>query len=126
VGTKRLLTNVTVLRGFSEVQYSGRRRHSAGHTLVLVQETSTTGSDTWVAGDRTPELETLVAVPEQRGKGIGTLLLDRVEPELGRLGITDIIIGSLPSNTKTLDMYRRRGFEPTWLLMTRFARRGET
>ena len=49
-----------------------------------------------------------------------------VESELDRLGITDIIIGSLPSNTRTLDMYRRRGFEPTWLVMTRFARRRKT
>ena len=63
---------------------------------------------------------------EQRGKGIGTLLLDRVESELDRLGITDTIIGTLPRNTRTLDIYRRRGFEPTWLVMTRFARRGKT
>ena len=97
-----------------------------GYALVLVQATSTMWSDTWVTGDRTAELETLVVEPEQRGKGIGNLLLDRVESELDRLGITDIIIGSLPSNTRTLDMYRRRGFEPTWLVMTRFARRRKT
>ena len=97
-----------------------------GYTLVLLRATSTMWNDTWVTGDRTAELETLVVAPEQRGKGIGTLLLDQVESELDRLGITDIIIGSLPSNTKTLDMYRRRGFEPTWLVMTRFARRGKT
>ncbi len=94
-----------------------------GYALVLVQATSAMWSDTWVTGDRTAELETLVVAPEQRGKGIGTLLLDRVESELDRLGITDVIIGSLPSNTRTLDMYRRRGFEPTWLVMTR---RGKT
>jgi len=97
-----------------------------GYTLVLLRATSTMWNDTWVTGDRTAELETLVVAPEQRGKGIGTLLLDQVESELDRLGITDIIIGSLPSNTKTLDMYRRRDFEPTWLVMTRFARRGKT
>jgi len=96
-----------------------------GYALVLVQATSTMWSDTWVTGDRTAELETIIVVPEQRGKGIGTLLLDRVESELDRLGITDVIIGSLPTNTEALDMYRRRGFEPTWLVMTRFARRGK-
>ena len=96
-----------------------------GYALVLVQATSTVWSDTWITGDRTAELETLVVAPEQR-KGIGSLLLDRVESELVRLGITDTIIGSLPSNTKTLDMHRHRGFEPTWLLMPAFARRGKT
>ena len=97
----------------------------AGYALVLVQATSTMWSDTWLTGDRTAELETVIVAPEQRGKGIGTLLLDRVESELDRLGIADIIIGSLPGNTEALDLYRRRGFEPTWLVMTRFARRGK-
>jgi ribosomal protein S18 acetylase RimI-like enzyme len=88
-----------------------------GYTLVLLPATSTMWSDTWVTGDRTAKLETLVVAPEQRGKGIGTLLSDQVESELDRLRIIDIIIASLPSNTKTLDMYRRWGFEPTRLVL---------
>jgi len=51
------------------------------------------------------------------------MLLDRVESELGGLGIKDVIVGALPTNTEVLDLYRRRGFEPTWLVMTRFAGR---
>ena len=64
-----------------------------------------------------------LAVTEQRGQGIGGLLLDRVESELDRLGIKDMIVGALPTNTEVLDLYRRRGFEPSWLVMTRFASR---
>ncbi len=77
----------------------------------------------WTA--RRAELETLVVTPELRGQGIGALLLDRVESELDRLGIKDMIVGALPTNTDVLDLYRRRGFEPTWLVMTRFASRGK-
>jgi ribosomal protein S18 acetylase RimI-like enzyme len=94
-----------------------------GYALVLVQSTSSMWSDTWVVGDRTAELETIVIAPEWRGHGIGGLLLDRVESELERLGIKDVIVGALPTNTEVLELYRRRGFEPTWLVMTRFAER---
>src|SRR5260370_38821308 len=82
-------------------------------------------TDTWVTSDRTAELETLVVTPELRGQGIGALLLDRVESELDRLGIKDMIVGALPTNTDVLDLYRRRGFEQTWLVMTGFPDTGK-
>lgn len=107
---------------FVLLAYSGE--DLVAYALVLVQATSSMWSDTWVVGDRTAELETLVVVPEWRGRSIGGLLMDRVESELARSGIEDIIIGALPTNTDVLDLYRRRGFEPTWLVMTRFANRG--
>lgn len=94
-----------------------------GYALVLVQATTSMWNDTWVVGDRTAELETLVVVPERRGQGIGSLLMNRVESEIVQLGIQDMIIGALPTNTEVLDLYRRRGFEPTWLVMTRFGKR---
>ena len=55
-------------------------------------------SDTWVIGDRTAELETIVVAPAWRGGGVGKLLMDRVEAELEELGIKDVIIGAMPSN----------------------------
>lgn len=94
-----------------------------GYALVLVQSTSSMWSDTWVVGDRTAEVETIVVTPEWRGRGVANLLMDRVEAELEKLGIKDVIIGALPSNSQVLELYRRRGFEPTWLVMTRFAAR---
>jgi len=101
--------------------YSGE--DLVGYALVLVQQTTSIWNDTWVVGDRTAELETLVVAPEVRSQGIGTLLMNRVECEIARLGIEDMIIGALPTNTEVLDLYRRRGFEPTWLVITRFAKR---
>jgi ribosomal protein S18 acetylase RimI-like enzyme len=100
------------------------REDLVAYAFVLVKATSSMWSDTWVVGERTAELETLVVVPEWRGQGIGSLLMDRVESELVRSGIKDIIIGALPTNTDALNLYRRRGFEPTALVMTRFAKRG--
>lgn len=49
--------------------------------------------------------------------------MKHVESEIARLGIQDVIVGALPTNTHVLDLYRRIGFEPTWLVMTRFTQR---
>lgn len=97
--------------------------HFVGYALVLVQPTASMWSDTWMVGAKTAELETIVVAPEWRGQGIGTVLMDRIEAELDRLEIKDVIIGVLPTNVAVLKLYRRRGFEPTWLVMTRFAER---
>jgi len=94
-----------------------------GYALVLVQPTSSMWTDTWVVGDRTAELETIVVAPEWRRRGVASLLMDRVEAELEQLRIKDVIIGALPTNSEVLELYRRREFEPTWLVMTRFAAR---
>jgi ribosomal protein S18 acetylase RimI-like enzyme len=94
-----------------------------GYTLVRVERASTMWTDTWVADDTTAEIESLVVDPAHRGKGIGTRLMDAVDEELARLGITDVVVGALPGNAQVLELYRRRGFAPTWLIMTRFAAR---
>jgi ribosomal protein S18 acetylase RimI-like enzyme len=94
-----------------------------GYALVRVEGASSMWRDTWVVGDRTAELETIVVAPSWRGKGIGTLLMDRVELELQRLDVKDVLIGAVPTNLEVLELYRRRGFEPTWLVLTRFAKR---
>lgn len=106
---------------FVLLAYSGA--DLVGYALVLVQPTTSMWNDTWILGDRTAELETIVVAPERRGAGIGSLLMNRVESEIARLGIQDVIVGALPTNTNVLDLYRRIGFEPTWLVMTRFVQR---
>jgi ribosomal protein S18 acetylase RimI-like enzyme len=109
---------------FVLLAYSGL--DPVGYALVLVQPTTSMWNDTWIVGNRIAELETLVVAPDRRGEGIGGLLMNDVESEIARLGIQDVIIGALPTNTEVLDLYRRRGFEPTWMVMTRFAHRKQT
>jgi ribosomal protein S18 acetylase RimI-like enzyme len=94
-----------------------------GYALVRVERASSMWTDTWVTDATTAEIESLVVDPAFRGKGIGTRLMDAVDEELAALGITDVIVGALPGNSNVLEIYRRRGFAPTWLIMTRFAAR---
>ena len=95
-----------------------------GYAMVAVEpDGDVLWSDTWEVGEKVAELETMYLVPEERGHGLGGLLLDTVEAELESRGIADLAIGALPGNTGALRFYERRGYRPTWTIVTRFAAR---
>lgn len=95
-----------------------------GYALVAVEpDGDVLWSDTWQVGSKVAELETVFVVPEERGHGLGSLLLDIVDAELDARGIHDLAIGAVPGNTAALRLYARRGFLPSWTILTRFAAR---
>jgi ribosomal protein S18 acetylase RimI-like enzyme len=76
--------------------------------------------DTWVTGPRIGEIESLSVLPEYRGSGLGSLFLGRLEQHLRDVGCKDLILGALPGNTDAIRLYERRGYQPTWLYLSRF------
>jgi GNAT superfamily N-acetyltransferase len=95
-----------------------------GYAMVAVEpDGDVLWSDTWKVGEKVAELETMYLVPEERDHGLGGLLLDTVEAELESRGIADLAIGAVPGNTGALRFYERRGYLPTWTIVTRFALR---
>jgi ribosomal protein S18 acetylase RimI-like enzyme len=97
--------------------------YALGH---IVGSAESWWSDTWHTGDRVGELESISVLPEHRGAGIGTALLDAVDAEFARLGVVDQVIGVLPGNVDAIRLYEQRGFRPTWLYLSRFAGRDRT
>ncbi len=96
-----------------------------GYGLAHVMPTEETWvADTWVSGPRIGEIESLAVLPEHRGRGIGTELLDRLERELLDQGVSDLVIGVLPGNAGALRMYERRGYRTTWMYLSRFGAQG--
>jgi ribosomal protein S18 acetylase RimI-like enzyme len=96
----------------------------AGYALGWVADTAEGwAADTWRVGDRVGELESISVLPEHRGAGIGSRLLDLVDEEFERLGVEDVILGVLPGNIDARRLYERRGFKPTWMYLSRFAGR---
>jgi ribosomal protein S18 acetylase RimI-like enzyme len=75
--------------------------------------------DTWVTGSRIGEIESLSVLPEYRGSGLGSELLRRLEEHLQQLGVDDLILGALPGNRDAIRLYERRGYQPTWLYLSR-------
>jgi ribosomal protein S18 acetylase RimI-like enzyme len=76
--------------------------------------------DTWETGSRIGEIESLSVVPRLRGSGLGSELLTRLEEHLLRRGVDDVILGALPGNSDAIRLYQRRGYQPTWLYLSRF------
>lgn len=56
------------------------------------------------------ELFTLYLDPDERGRGLGTLLLDRVTAQLRSLGATEMWAAALAGNEQGMPFYRARGF----------------
>lgn len=87
--------------------------------IVPVEETWV--DDTWRTGPLIAEIETLSVAPAERGRGVGSALLDRIDTELEQLGVADVVVGAFAANAGALALYERRGFRPTWNYLSRFA-----
>jgi ribosomal protein S18 acetylase RimI-like enzyme len=75
--------------------------------------------DTWATGSRIGEIESLSVLPQFRGSGLGSELLDRLEDHLHEQSVEDFILGALPGNRDAIRLYERRGYQPTWLYLSR-------
>jgi ribosomal protein S18 acetylase RimI-like enzyme len=95
-----------------------------GYAMVAVKTSAETElDDTWISGDRVAEIETLVVLPQARGSGLGSALLDAVDAELATLGIEDVLIAAFVTNLDAIRLYERRGFRPASLFLIRLAAR---
>ena len=82
---------------------------AVGYALVTVHEP---GDDTHVTRERFAELKTLAVLPDRRGAGLGTRLLETVYAELRAVGIRELLIGVLAANRDAARLYERYGFRP--------------
>jgi ribosomal protein S18 acetylase RimI-like enzyme len=95
-----------------------------GYAMVAVKTSAETElDDTWRAGARVAEIETLSVAPTARGAGIGSALLDRVDAELEAAGIHDVLIAAFVTNSDAIRLYERRGFRPASLYLIRLSGR---
>ncbi len=67
-----------------------------------------------------PFVRVLVVLPDARGQGAGSTLLDAVEAKLQELGIQDMVIAVVTTNTEAIRLYERRGAVP---FITQFVQR---
>jgi len=82
---------------------------AVGYAFVTVHEP---GDDTHVTRERLAELKSLVVLPDRRGAGLGTRLLETVFVELRAVGIRELLIGVLAANGEAARLYERYGFRP--------------
>lgn len=84
-----------------------------GYAMVRLRS----ASPTWSSSDQAGEIETLSVLPEMRGRGIGTALLEEVRERLKPLGLCELSLHALAGNDDATRFYERHGFSPfaTWL-----------
>ena len=90
-----------------------------GYALVRVMEAGPDLLDSWRVPDVIAEIETMLVTAEVRRAGLGSRLLDEIDAELERQGITEVIVGLMPGNDGAQRLYERRGFERRWLVLAR-------
>jgi GNAT superfamily N-acetyltransferase len=69
-------------------------------------------AESWTVSDPLAELATLSVIPELRGQGIGAALMDALESRLAEMGIADLAIAVIATNTEAMPFYERRGAVP--------------
>jgi ribosomal protein S18 acetylase RimI-like enzyme len=87
-----------------------------GYAMVAIHEER---DDTWPTGDTFAEVETLAILPEGRGQGLGTLMLDIVDRRLEELDIHSLFVGVMDGNDDAMRFYRRRGLVPSVTMLMR-------
>jgi ribosomal protein S18 acetylase RimI-like enzyme len=90
-----------------------------GYALVRVMEAGPDLLDSWRVPDVIAEIETMLVTAEARRAGLGSRLLDEIDAELERQGITEVIVGLMPGNDGAQRLYERRGFQRRWLVLAR-------
>ena len=76
--------------------------------------------DTWPVEGRWGEVVSLSVLPEERGSGVGSALLDAVDAELEARGVHDLQVAVMAGNAAALRLYARRGLRPAELVLFRF------
>jgi GNAT superfamily N-acetyltransferase len=84
---------------------------AAGEPVGYAFVTVGPGYASWRTGQRLAELETLSVLPEHRGNGVGSALLDAVWSRLAELGVEDMAITTTTTNVDSHRFYEREGFQ---------------
>jgi ribosomal protein S18 acetylase RimI-like enzyme len=90
-----------------------------GYALVRVMEAGPELTDSWRVPEVIAEIETVLVSAPFRDAGLGTRLLDEIDAELERQGITEVIVGLMPGNDGAQRLYERRGYRQRWLVLAR-------
>jgi GNAT superfamily N-acetyltransferase len=83
-------------------------REPIGYALVHLRGPE----ETWETGERIGVLETLTVLPDERGRGVGSALFERIYAELRQLGVTELQVAVISKNAAALRFYERHGLLP--------------
>ena len=95
---------------------AGRADALVGYSVAHVRHGA---DDTWPTGDLIGEIDSLAVLASERGRGIGSLLLDAAEAHLAAHGAYDVLLDVVVGNASAIAFYERRGMAPITVSMLR-------
>jgi len=95
-----------------------RAGRAVGYAFVTVGA----GFASW-GEERLADLQTLSVVEEERGRGVGTALMDAVDERLAELGVRELKLTAANANAGAQRFYERRGLRPSFVVF--FGRAGK-
>jgi ribosomal protein S18 acetylase RimI-like enzyme len=87
------------------VLFAETSMRAVGFALVSIG----TGYDGWYSPERIGDVHDLAVLPDARGRGVGTMLMDAVEDELRAGGVSHCRLRVIARNTDAIQFYERRG-----------------
>jgi ribosomal protein S18 acetylase RimI-like enzyme len=102
--------------GRALVHVASRDGRPVGYAFTILHAA---GDDTFPLAPGYAELYTLAVLPEARGRGIGTQLLDAVDAALDARGVASLVVAVMAANADAIRLYERRGLVAGEVLMYR-------
>ena len=88
------------------------RRLGEGPTWIALLHRTVVGTVSAVPRGEALYVRSMAVVPEVRGRGVGRLLLERVEGYAGECGFPRLELSTTPFLTTAIALYKRSGFRP--------------
>ncbi|GAB3213061.1 N-acetyltransferase family protein [Marinactinospora thermotolerans] len=86
-----------------------RDGEEVGYAMVTLREDR---KGSWERGERVAVVQTLSVLPEARGTGVGSGLLEEIRRQLGAMGVHDMELAAITTNSDAIRFYEREGFRP--------------
>ena len=89
------------------------RRLGEGPTWIALLHRTVVGTVSAVLRGEALYVRSMAVVPEVQGRGVGRLLLERVEGYAGECGFPRLELSTTPFLTTAIALYKRSGFRPS-------------
>ncbi|GAA3765114.1 hypothetical protein GCM10022402_48060 [Salinactinospora qingdaonensis] len=80
-----------------------------GYAMVTIHQAQ---RGSWERGERVAVVQTLCVHPQARGTDVGSGLLEEIRRQVGAMGVRDLELAAVATNSDAIRFYEEEGFRP--------------